>query len=236
MARKRLERSREYKHIEEEGNHYWMSYSDLMSALLFVFALLLMINMFNNEKEIEAKNEVIEDIIGLKTEIIKELRETFEDSDIQMTIDSQTGAISFSSGVLFEYNSAEISDEGKENLQKFVPKYMEVLLSERYRPHISQIIIEGHTDTQGEYLYNLELSHNRSFAVVQEVLSEDFPLEDSNSHLRDILTSNGRSYSDPIKDADGKIDDDASRRVEFKFRLKDEEMFEEIQELVAENE
>ncbi|TFB13570.1 OmpA family protein [Filobacillus milosensis] len=235
MARKRLERSREYKHVEEEGNHYWMSYSDLMSALLFVFALLLMVNMFSNQKEIEAKNEVIEDIIGIKSEIIKELSATFKGSDVEMIIDPQTGAITLSSGVLFEYSSSKISEEGKENLAKFIPLYMEVLLSEQFKPHISQIIIEGHTDNQGSYLYNLELSHNRSLAVVQEILSEDFPMEDQDGHLRDVLTSNGRSYSDPILD-NGEVDQDASRRVEFKFRLKDEEMFEEIQELVANNE
>ena len=46
-----------------------------------------------------------------------------------------------------------------------------------------------------------------------------------------FLTANGRSYSQPIyKDND--IDLDKSRRVEFKFRLKDEEMITEMQNIL----
>ena len=50
--------------------------------------------------------------------------------------------------------------------------------------------------------------------------------------LRDILTVNGHSMSHPILDSNGEIDMDASRRVEVKFRLKDEEMIEELRSLM----
>ena len=54
--------------------------------------------------------------------------------------------------------------------------------------------------------------------------------------LRSILTAKGRSYSDPIYGEDGKIDMDASRRVEFKFRLKDSEMIDEMRDILKEYE
>ena len=38
--------------------------------------------------------------------------------------------------------------------------------------------------------------------------------------------------SDPVLDADGKVDKDASRRVEVKFRLKDEEMIQELNKIM----
>ena len=47
------------------------------------------------------------------------------------------------------------------------------------------------------------------------------------------MTANGRAYSDPVYDSDGKIDMDASRRVVFKFRVKDEEMIEEMQKILG---
>ena len=50
--------------------------------------------------------------------------------------------------------------------------------------------------------------------------------------LRSIVTANGRSYSDPIVDSDGEIDMDASRRVEIKFRLKEEEMVDQMMEIL----
>ncbi len=47
--------------------------------------------------------------------------------------------------------------------------------------------------------------------------------------LQDILTANGRSYSDPVYMADGvTVDMDASRRVVFKFRMKDSEMIDQM--------
>ncbi len=236
MARKRLERSREVKRFEEEGNHYWMSYSDLMSALLLIFALLLMVNMYGNQKELEAKDQMIEEVIGVKTELIEELKKTFQDSNLQMQIDPKTGAIRFSSGVFFEYDSSRISSEGRKNLENFVPKYINILLSDKFKEHISQIIIEGHTDKSGGYLYNLELSQDRSFAVVNEIMGEDFPDFNHKNDLRDMVTSNGRSFSEPIYKENGEVDSEKSRRVEFKFRLKDEEVIKKIQELVKDSE
>ena len=55
------------------------------------------------------------------------------------------------------------------------------------------------------------------------------------SVLYDILTAKGRSYSDPVYDAYGNVDMEASRRVEFKFRLKDSEMIDEIREILSDD-
>ena len=46
------------------------------------------------------------------------------------------------------------------------------------------------------------------------------------------MTANGRSWSDPVYNADGTVNADASRRVEFKFRLKDQEMIEEMSRIL----
>ena len=52
--------------------------------------------------------------------------------------------------------------------------------------------------------------------------------------LTEKLTANGRSMSNPILDENGQVDMDASRRVEVKFRLKDEEMMAELQQIIEE--
>ena len=38
--------------------------------------------------------------------------------------------------------------------------------------YVSEIIIEGHTDTNGSYIYNLELSQQRAFSVAKYCLTE----------------------------------------------------------------
>ncbi|MBR6753527.1 MAG: hypothetical protein IKM05_05810 [Clostridia bacterium] len=48
------------------------------------------------------------------------------------------------------------------------------------------------------------------------------------------MTAQGRSYSDPVYNPDGTVNMEASRRVEFKFRLKDEEMIAEMNRILSE--
>ena len=118
--------------------------------------------------------------------------------------------------------------------------YLDVLLQEQYRAYIAEIIIEGHTDTDGGYQSNMQLSYNRANSVAKFCLNEKNGLSETEiEQLQTLLTVNGRSYSDPIykKDAAGnptqEIDMASSRRVEIKFRLKEDEMIEKIAGILA---
>ena len=79
-------------------------------------------------------------------------------------------------------------------------------------------------------MYNLELSQQRALSVAKYCLDEETSVlsKEQIAELQTIVTANGRSYSDPVYNDDGSVNMDASRRVEFKFRLKDEEMVEEM--------
>ena len=109
-------------------------------------------------------------------------------------------------------------------------------MSDEFRPYVSEIIIEGHTDTNGEYLYNLELSQKRALSVASYCLDDGtnlFKKEDIEV-LREMVTANGRSFSNPVYNDDGSVNMGASRRVEFKFRLQDQEMVEQMIEILNE--
>ncbi len=223
---------------EEEVPEYWRSFSDMMAGLLMIFILFLTIAMLQlniQEDLLQDKEEEVNRIIGVRQKIVEELKREFENSDLQLNIDPESGAISFSEGVFFDYDKYEIKDTGRDYLKSFIPKYIKVLLSDKNRDYISEIIIEGHTDTQGSYMYNLELSQKRAFEVAKFILSEDFEelSQEENKRLKSILTANGRSFSNPILDENGVIDAEKSRRVEFKFRLKDEEMIYQMQEILG---
>ena len=123
-------------------------------------------------------------------------------------------------------DTVKLSDDGKTFLKQFLPQYFNILLNDQFKDYVSEIIIEGHTDTDGGYLFNLELSQERALAVATYCLTDDgsvLPAQQVEA-LRTLVAANGKSYSDPILNQDGSVNMDASRRVEFKFRLKDEEM------------
>lgn len=192
----------------------------------------------NAQAELAATKSELQDIVGIRTDIISALQSTFNNSS--MAVDAQTGSITFSSDVLFRYNSATLTTESQTTLKEVIPMYLDVLLQDQYRNYIAEIIIEGHTDTDGGYQSNMELSYNRANSVAKFCLNAQNGLSATEiQQLQQLLTVNGRSYSEPvyIKDAAGNntasIDMAASRRVEIKFRLKEDEMIEKIAGILA---
>lgn len=173
-------------------------------------------------------------LVGVRSQIIAELSDALASANLEANIDEETGDITFSSGIYFDFGSAELKSEGMSSLNEFIPLYFNVLLTDKYRNYLSEVVIEGHADTNGDYMTNLDLSQRRAYAVLSYLLSDGYPYLTSaqKETLRSITTANGRSYSNPVYREDGTVDMDASRRVEFKFRLKDTEMISEMKKLL----
>ncbi|MBQ9549473.1 MAG: OmpA family protein [Lachnospiraceae bacterium] len=184
------------------------------------------------------QQQKLDDIIGVRAELVEDLKEEFEDSDLKVSVDEKTGAITFDASILFDYNKSVLKESGKDFLSKFLPRYADVLLSDKYKDNISEILIEGHTDTEGKYLFNLELSQKRALAVASYCLDDNSGVVDDEQleALRELTSATGKSYSNPILDEEGEVDMEASRRVEFLFRLKDEEMVREMIEILSDEE
>ncbi len=181
----------------------------------------------------DEQQQKLEDLIGVRTKIIRDLAAALTSADLKASVDKNTGDIMLESTVLFDYNSDAIKEEGRQLLNRFIPVYLSVLLSDDYADYLGEIVIEGHTDTSGTYLYNLELSQERALSVVKFCLQMEQLSDKQRSLLYNILTAKGRSYSDPVYDASGNVDMEASRRVEFKFRLKDSEMIDEMRNILS---
>lgn len=220
-------------HREEEESHFWPSFTDLLTAILLCFILIFIVMMVIKSFQIEEMKRTIDQIMGVRVNIIEDLNEEFSGSDLKIEIDEKTGALIFNTDILFEFDAAVLKPEAFAFLDEFVPAYLDVLLENGYEEYISEIIVEGHADNNGSYLYNLELSQQRAFSVAEYILSEDFPYKNIQEHLKDKLTVNGRSYTEGRLDDEGNYSPNASRRVEFKFRLKDEEILEKTRELLG---
>ena len=189
------------------------------------------------QQALEEQQEQLDRIIGVKTDLIEALKTEFESTNLSVSVDSKTGAITLDSSILFESDEYDLSEAGQDFLVQFLPIYLNVLLSPEFSDYVSEIIIEGHTDTDGTYMHNLELSQQRALAVATFCLSDenDFLAPQTLASLRNIVTANGRSFSDPVYGPNCQIDMDASRRVEFKFRLNDEDMVQEMIDILSED-
>ena len=186
------------------------------------------------EQLMMAQQQKLEQIIGVKADLIADLKQQFDEHSINVVIDEADGSIALDSNVLFGYNENELTDEGNEMLGELLPIYCKVLMTPDYQSYLAEISIDGYTDTSGDYLYNLKLSQERALAVANYLftIADSFLDEQEQQNLRSKLTANGHSMSNPVYSEDGQINMDASRRVEIKFRLKDEEMINEMKQIL----
>lgn len=181
-------------------------------------ALTAMVEAEDKAQLEQMEEEQIKVIAEKKANLLADLAAAYEAAGLNVTINEQTGEIAMDSTVLFGSNESVISNEGKTFLQQFMQVYTSVVFSDKYTDFVSKIMVEGHTDTRGEYDMNLELSQARADSVRDYCLSAECGVDAAYTDaLNQMLQAIGYSYDKPIYDANGEVDMDASRRVSFRF-------------------
>ncbi len=177
-------------------------------------------------ENLQQQKAQIKSLTGIKVKVIAALKRELGE---QISIDPQNGSLRLSSNILFDKGSAQLKEEAKSSLKEAFEEYIGALVTNpAIKPHLDKIIIEGHTDSDGGYLYNLDLSQKRAFAVMHYLLTLDFAQK---HNIKPLIVASGRAYLDAIE-ADGVEDKDASRRIEIKFRLKNEDAMHEIEKVL----
>ena len=177
-------------------------------------------------EKLQSQKAKIKSLTGIKLKVVAALKEELGD---KVAIDKNSGALRVSSNILFDKGSAVLKEGAKVELKKVFEEYIGALVTNpKIRPHLDKIIIEGHTDSDGGYIYNLNLSQKRALAVMNYLLTLDFAKE---HNIKPLMIASGRAYLDPVI-VDGVEDKDASRRIEIKFRLKNEDAMHEIEKVL----
>lgn len=161
----------------------------------------------------------LDDILSKRSSMLDDLSSAYEQAGLQITVNRETGEVMLDSAVLFGVDETQISDEGKEFLKRFMQIYTDVVFSEPYSGFVSKILIQGHTDTNGSYEMNQALSQARADSVRDYCLSSECGVDAHLEALSSMLLAQGYSYDNPILDAAGNVDMDASRRVSFLFLI-----------------
>jgi outer membrane protein OmpA-like peptidoglycan-associated protein len=208
---------------QEGESPFWISFSDLMSALMTLFLLVMTVTLISVTKDVssaEARKIEREQEIQQLMATIQEQSRVF--ADVQVHPSSYR--IDLGQKVLFDSNRSEISAGGSRFLREYVPILLNVQGSALGRKWIKRIVVEGFTDQDGTYLRNLALSLQRSRSVVCVMFEPPSPGETSLSEsqkeqIEDLFLVGGYSFNSM------KASKEASRRVELKvdFRGLDEQ-------------
>lgn len=193
---------------EFEKTSFWPTFTDLLCTVLMVVILIL----FSSESLVGSLEQ------DLSKNIYDSVNEVFKDSEIPVEVDKTSGRIVFGENSLFDVDSDELKPEAKEILNVFIPKYVETIYK-NYEEHISRIVITGHTDDVGDYLYNLDLSQRRALSVAKYIVGEEIGDYKYKEEVKQYIEAIGRSEAELIKDNNGNVDREASRRVEINYEI-----------------
>lgn len=210
----------------------WILVSDIMSGLMMVFLFIAIVYMLEIVKPAEGYLELKQDLYeALHNEFKNDLK-TWHAS-----IDRESLSFRFREPeIYFNQGSNDLTTKFKNILRDFFPRYLKHLHSNKFRAEIEEVRIEGYTSSEwaneimGDeaYILNMELSQSRTRSVLEFALKI---IDDKNKKdwLRKFLTANGLSSSKLILDKNGNEDPNASRRVEFRVRVKAESRIQKIQ-------
>lgn len=139
--------------LADEEN-YFVSMTDLMVGLVFIFIILLMYFALQFQ-------EVTEELTGAnktRTEILEQLQDSLKARGVEVIIDRDNGILRLPDSILFDSGQSQLKVDGREKvgfladaLRDVLPCYSEGLGRDDNCPQSSHLIesvyVEGHTDS-----------------------------------------------------------------------------------------
>ena len=203
------------------SSHTANGMTDLMTSLVMVFILLFV--AFITQTSSEAQTE----LQGHKEDVQTALQDHLQRLGLTLEADPRdplTLMIVIPENVLtFEFGQSRLSPQADQFLEEAMPFYAAAACGS-LRDTIDSLAIQGHTDDRGDDAYNLQLSQERSLAVMVKGLEVIRAREPSAYQCFQELTSaSGRGRQELIYNLDNRVNREKSRRVIFKIRLRSTE-------------
>lgn len=200
---------------DEAEKPFWISYSDLMTALMVLFlvvmavALLAVTRTVSEREQREAQYKAdIDNCMALAVEAAKR-----HDG---VSVDLRRNVIDFGDRARFAFNSSLLTPEQEGVLRRFVPELLLMANNATCKRVLKRIVVEGYTDKTGKYLTNLNLSLMRSQRVLCAMFKTDGPnpLNDTQKEaVRDVFLVGGFAFNS------SKNTPEESRRVEMRMEF-----------------
>jgi flagellar motor protein MotB len=215
--------------------NYFISYTDLLVGMLFLFIILLMtfaLSFGNAQKQLENRLDDIERRVDVRSDLLDRIAAHLRQGGVsQVQVDHDQGVLRFGEAVLFEPGRAELGTSARRALDLLARELKRELpcYGSQHRPScpegsdaiLEAVYIEGHTDYRNisnrQFPTNWHLSSARAYETYH-YLTEAAP------ELRSIPNSSGTillsesAYADqrPVRSRD-RVDE--NRRIDIRFLL-----------------
>lgn len=207
----RLVLKRGAKH--EGESPFWISFSDLMSALMVLFLVVMAVTLISVTQSIDAATRATIERTAAISRLMQMIAQDPKSTGVG--VDQQNFRIDLGKEVRFESGSYTISTTAGQFLRSYIPVLLQAKETDEGQRWMRSVVVEGFTDEDGTYLYNLQLSLDRSRSVVcslfQSSGAKDGLTPVQLRKVQELFLVGGYSFNSI------KTDKAESRRVEFKI-------------------
>ncbi len=202
---------------EEAEKPFWISFSDLMTALMVLFLVAMAVALMAVTQGIAAmqkKGEGRQSTINSCLSDVEALTKRDEFKGISL----RGYSIEFGTLAEFKNNDHRLDSDQERLVRAFVPKVLVVARRKSCDQWLKRVVVEGFASQVGSYLYNLNLSFLRSQRILCVLL--DSQAENSlaiadRRQIRTLFLAGGSSFNTVSKSPA------EMRRVELKLEFRD---------------
>lgn len=196
---------------EEAEKPFWISYSDLMTALMVLFLVAVSVALFSITQEVisgpDKHGKMVE---ACMAEVSEMTQKEFPGIEVQ------GHAISFGTLALFGTNKHRLDVTAEKTLRSYVPRVLELARADKCGAVFKRVIVEGFASQTGTYIHNLNLSLQRAERVLCVLLdpsAKDALNDIDRRDVRNLFLVGGSSFN-ALKAGDAE-----SQRIELKLEF-----------------
>jgi len=202
---------------DEAEKPFWISFADLMSALMVMFLLVMSVALLAITKNVSEAEQKQADRVHEINELWDRIEQTAQGHP-GITVDRNRNVIDFGERAHFDTGSSRLTQDQVEYLSAFVSDMLRLAREQLAQKWLKRVVVEGFADQRGDYLLNLNLSLQRSERVLCSLLA---PARDQQKRLttdemeqvRDLFLVGGYSFNSAKKSLE------ESRRIELRLEF-----------------
>lgn len=209
---------------DEAEKPFWISFSDLMTALMVLFLVAMAVALMAVTQRLATTDDQKAKMEAAKAAHDKDvescmggIQSVTERSDFSgVKVSDRT--IDFGSLAEFAKDGHDLDAKQKRFLRSFMPLVLDVARTRSCEKWLKRVVVEGFASQEGSYLYNLNLSFKRSqrfLCVLLDSKAENVLTLDDRKMIRKIFLVSGSSFNSSQRTPE------QSRRVELRLEFRD---------------
>jgi len=228
--------------LDDEGESYFVSMTDLMVGMLFIFIIMLMAFALNLRDAQQTHEDINKELTGARKardHMLDSIRRTLESRGVKVEIDRESGVLRLKADLLFERGESELTRPGREIIGHVADALENVLPCYANAPglirppdctvyqggKLEAVFIEGHTDSDDfapeAAKNNWILSAERAISTFRALTEGHTILDDiRNDSAQHLIGVSGYEKRRPTERFEGETEEEkkrADRRIDLRF-------------------